>query len=74
MNIRAMCRTIEDRYLPCVMCGATVPVLAMTTPHPEAPEMMKPPSDAWLGFIQQDGKMVMIATCSEKCTQLLLSH
>lgn len=56
------------------MCAKEVVLASQTTTNPEAPEMLKLPPDAWIGFIQGDFGPEMIVTCSNKCTDDLLSH
>ena len=66
-------RPIEERKLRCVMCEAPIVVDDLNSPHPEAPEMMRLPSDVWFGFTRTDEQTTeVIVTCGQDCTQRLL--
>lgn len=65
---------VDYRPRPCCMCGKDVSIATSTTPNPEAPEMLRPPKDAWIGFIRGDHAPEMIVVCSEECRLHLLSH
>jgi len=56
------------------MCGAIVIVTSSTKPHPEAPEMIRLPPRAAIGFVQGDHAPEMVLTCSDKCLADLLSQ
>lgn len=63
-----------ERPRTCCMCGAIVIVTSSTTPHPEAPEMIRLPPCAAIGFVQGDHAPEMVLTCSDKCRADLLSQ
>jgi predicted nucleic acid-binding Zn ribbon protein len=65
-------RPIEDRHRHCVMCGESVLVRSVTSPHLEAPEMLSVPPGSWIGFVAGDTAPEMVAVCSEACVQELL--
>jgi hypothetical protein len=67
-------RSIVNRTEPCCMCGAEVVLQTLTSPHPEAPLMVRPLSmTVWLGVVADDDPM-LIVTCGEACTQGLLAE
>jgi hypothetical protein len=61
----------DTRVFPCVICQRNVEVLTRTTTNPEAPEILKAPSDVWLGFVQGDHSPELIVVCSETCADAL---
>lgn len=73
-------RPIHQKPLPCVVCGVIVKLQLVTSPHPEAPEMMQPPPGAWIGImsasVTNPNEKVqynhVFAVCSERCAQKLL--
>jgi len=64
---------VDLRPRACCICARVIAVESSTTPHPEAPEMLKVPPDAWVGFVQGDHAPEMILVCSESCRRTLLS-
>jgi hypothetical protein len=65
---------IDFRVRPCCMCTVDVKVLSSTTPHPEAPEMIRLPPGAWAGFVHGNHALEMIVVCSDACLLRLLSR
>jgi len=65
---------IDPRPRPCCICGAVVVLLSSTTRNPQAPEMLRVPEGAWIGFVQGDHAPEMVVVCSAKCRRNLLSH
>jgi hypothetical protein len=54
------------------MCDAIVVLDSGTTRHPEAPEMLRVPLGAWIGFVAGDLHPEMIVVCSAACLSALL--
>jgi hypothetical protein len=66
-------RPVATRPITC-LCGRRVDVRSVTSPHPEAPEMISVPADTWVGFVNGDHAPEMVLCCSERCVQLLLEE
>jgi hypothetical protein len=64
----------SSRPLACAVCEAPVNIESATSPHPEAPEMLRPPPGAWLGFVQGDTCLEFVVACSEGCLDILLKE
>lgn len=57
----------------CLACQAEVGLEAVTTTHEEAPELLRPPEQAWFGFIHwPSGEMRAFVCCSSDCAARLL--
>lgn len=63
---------VDVQPRPCCMCGSEVPICSSTTRDLEAPEMLKLPYGAWVGFVRGDHGPEMIVVCSEECRATLL--
>ena len=66
-------RRTSKRVQPCCICGADVELGSATTTNPEAPEMLRLPPDASIGFVSGDVTPEMVVCCSDRCEALLLS-
>jgi hypothetical protein len=69
--------TVEAHELPCCVCRQPVHYSSATTPHPESPQMFKPPPGAWVGVIDDpddDDGLQLIFVCSDACRSRLLSE
>ena len=71
-------RPVGQRTIPCVICEAAVVLESTTSPHPEAPEMVRLPPGAWAGlaFTGEDsmGDVELLICCSDECVQRLLDE
>jgi hypothetical protein len=61
------------KAIPCCICQKLVYTLAMSVPHPEAPDLFKPSDpDAWFGIVPDaEGSPVLIVVCGPECVNRL---
>lgn len=64
-------RPVNMRVLTCMICDAPLPCESTTSPHPEAPELVRFVERPWLGFMAPD---VLIVCCSKACADVLLEE
>lgn len=69
-----MAAIFSSRPRPCVMCGAEVMLESVTSQHPGAPEMIRAPEWAWVGYVQGDVQLEMVVACSLACVEKLLAE
>lgn len=62
------------RRMSCCACETVITMEVATTLNPEAPEMLRPPTGAWVGMIGLDDGPQWVACCSDGCLRTLLSH
>lgn len=63
---------VSARPRVCAVCPTVVQLESATTPHPGAPEMIKLPAEAWMGFVAGDTAPEMVVVCSTLCLHRLL--
>lgn len=75
-----MARTIEPQHVRCVHCQAEVVLERVSSPTPDAPDMMRAGPLAWIGMIEAEPdatatelEATVIAACSEACVQAFLA-
>lgn len=60
-----------DRAFACEVCGDPVAARTMTSPHPEAPELVTFRSWPWLGIVSTDPARLIVC-CGIDCARELL--
>jgi len=63
-----------QRTFVCEMCGDPVPTKVMTSPHPEAPELVAFRAWPWIGWVAGEGGVRMLVCCSIDCARELVAE
>lgn len=62
------------RTEPCLVCRKDVDLQAVTTTDDDAAELLRPPQNAWFGFIHwPSGQMRAFVCCSSACASRVLA-
>ena len=63
----------SERPFRCAMCRKPMPFRSRTTQDAGSPEMLRIPPNGWLGVVSGDVGPEIVVTCSDRCTERLLS-
>ena len=69
-------REIRNETGLCTMCGAAIECRTVTSPRPDAPDMIQVNAPAaWMGFtVDGPGSLGLVVVCSDACVQALLKE